>query len=105
MRGRHCGMTKRRPYEPELYGGRRRQLKARIRREEPNCWLCGYPVDLSLPPNHPMSSTVDEVIPRSRSVDRQRAALDRDNCRHAHRACNSAKGDRLVEEERYSREW
>lgn len=98
-------MVKHRPYEPELYGGPRRRLKAQVRREEPNCWLCGYPVDLTLPPNHPMSSTIDEVIPRSRSVDRRRAALDRGNTRHAHRRCNSEKGDSLVTEERHSREW
>ncbi len=98
-------MTKRRAYEPELYGGPRRRLKAQVRREESNCWICGYRIDDSLPTNHPMGRTVDEVIPRSRSVDRSRAALNRGNVRAAHRSCNSEKGDRLVTEERTSRDW
>lgn len=98
-------MPKQRPYEAELYGRQRRRLKAQLRREEANCWLCGYPIDDSLPSTHPMSRTVDEVIPRSRSVDPKRSALDRSNCRAAHRRCNSEKGDRLVGEERHSRDW
>lgn len=96
---------KRRAYESELYGRQRRALKARIAREESNCWLCGYPIDSSLPPNDPMARTVDEVIPRSRSVDKSRAALGRANTRAAHRQCNSEKGDRIVTEERTSRDW
>jgi 5-methylcytosine-specific restriction endonuclease McrA len=81
---------------PELSGRPRRRLVAQVRMEEPNCWLCGYPIDLTLPPSHFMSSTVDEVIPRSRSVDRRRAALDRANCRHAHRLCNSQRGNSMT---------
>lgn len=97
---------KRRRYEPELYGRLRRELKAQVAREEPNCWLCGYPIDPSLPPNHPMARTLDEVRPRSRAVDRRRAALDRGNVRAAHRLCNSEKGDSVAAmEDRTSRDW
>lgn len=79
---------------------------AQVRREEPNCYLCGLPIDLTLNAmTHPMGSTVDEVIPCSRSVDPKRAALDRGNLRHAHRSCNSEKGDRLTTEEHTSRAW
>jgi 5-methylcytosine-specific restriction endonuclease McrA len=91
---------------PELTGRPRRRLVAQVRREEPDCWLCGYPINLALPATHPMSSTVDEVIPRSRAVDPYRAALTRSNCRHAHRTCNSARGNRLpAERPRHSRDW
>lgn len=78
--------------------------------EEPNCWLCGGPIDLRLPRGHAMSSTVDEVIPRSLHPRGARyAALDRSNCRHAHRACNSRRGNGVsvpfVRRVVRSREW
>ncbi len=79
-----------------LTGRPRRRLVAQVRMEEPNCWLCGYRINLALPRTHPMSSTVDEVVPRSRAADPHRAALDRANCRHAHRRCNSSRGNRMT---------
>lgn len=83
---------------PELSGRPRRALCARVRAEEPNCWVCGKPIDLSLPRSgpkpHPMSSTIDEVIPRSLHPFGPRyAAMDRSNCRHAHRFCNTSRGN------------
>ena len=67
--------------------------------EEPNCWLCGLPVDLSLPrwpQPHPMSSVIDERIPRSKHpFGAKYAALDRSNCAHAHRDCNGRRGNRM----------
>lgn len=74
-------------------GRPRRRLIEQVRREEPNCWLCGKPIDLSLPPNHPMGSTVDELVPLSLVEDPRRAALTRAGCRHAHRSCNSSRGN------------
>ena len=92
--------------EPELHGRSRRELCERVRREQPNCWLCGKPIDLSLNrQTHPMGSTIDEVIPRSLSADKWRAAHTYSNLRHAHRECNTSKGNRPVHEERSSREW
>lgn len=91
---------------PELSGKPRLRLIAQVRREEPNCWWCGYPVDLTLDAKrHPMGSTVDETVPRSKSVDPRRAALDRANTHHMHRVCNSEKGNDLVTEARTSRDW
>lgn len=82
---------------PELSGRPRRAIAARVRREEPNCWICGRWIDQSLPryPRpHPMSSSIDEVIPRSlHPMGPRYAALDRSNCRHAHRRCNSSRGN------------
>lgn len=33
----------------ELLGRPRRRVCEQVRREEPNCWRCGLPIDLSLP--------------------------------------------------------
>ena len=83
---------------PELGGRPRTRVKAQVRREEPNCWLCGLPIDLSLPRMgraHPMSSVIDEVIPRSKHpLGAYFAAHDRANLRHAHRDCNGRRGNR-----------
>lgn len=81
----------------ELSGRPRRRVAAQVRREEPNCWICHLPIDLSLcrsgPTPHPMSSTLDEVIPRSlHPLGPLYAALDRSNVRHAHRICNLKRG-------------
>ena len=77
-----------------------------MRRTQPNCAWCGDPIDLTLNrQTHPMGSVVDEWIPRFRSVDPKRAALDLSNLRHMHRQCNLAKGSTLVTEEHTSRVW
>lgn len=80
-----------------MSGRPRRRVNEQVRREEPNCWLCGKPIDLSLPrwpKPHPMSSTIDEVIPRSlHPLGARYAALDRANCRHAHWICNVSRGN------------
>jgi hypothetical protein len=81
----------------ELKGRPRRTLCAQVRMEEPHCWFCHLPIDLTLPrwPNpHPMSSVIHEVIPRSlHPMGPKYAALDRSNCRHAHRQCNGQWGN------------
>ena len=82
----------------ELLGRPRRTVCEQVRREEPNCWRCGKPIDLTLPRSglvqHPMSSSIDEVIPRSlHPLGPKYAALHRPNLRHAHRSCNSSRGN------------
>lgn len=79
---------------PELSGRPRRRLRDQVRREEPNCWLCGKWIDPSLHWNDRMAFTVDEVIPRSlHPLGARYAALDRSRCRAAHRSCNSSRGN------------
>ena len=74
-------------------GRPRRDLQALIRETEPNCWLCGSWIDQTLDPQRdPMGSTIDEVIPYSQGG----STTDPANCRHAHRACNTYRGDRPV---------
>lgn len=71
-------------------GTRRDQLRARVLREEDACWLCGKPVDKTLPPHQHGSPEVDEIIPVSEGGD----PLDRDNCRLSHRICNIRRGQK-----------
>ena len=52
------------------------------------CAICGRPVDKTLKPPHPMSATVDHIIP----ISRHGHPSDLSNLQLAHRACNRAKG-------------
>ncbi|NYI78712.1 HNH endonuclease [Nocardioides panzhihuensis] len=70
-------------------GHRRNKVRARVLREETECWLCGQSVDTTLPPGLPTSPEVDEVVPVSRGGD----PYDRANCRLAHRLCNQRRGN------------
>ena len=70
-------------------GHRRRQLRARVISEEHLCWICGRPVDKTLPHGLPGSAEVDEVQPVSLGGN----PYDRDNCRLAHRICNQRRGN------------
>ena len=68
---------------------RRNRVVARVKAEETDCWLCGEPVDKTLPPHLPDSPEVDEVLPVSKGGD----PYDRANCRLAHRKCNRLRGN------------
>lgn len=67
-----------------------RRLCAQVRAQRQPCWLCGHDIDLTLPATHPMSFTLEHVVPVARGGD----PLDPANARSAHRRCNSIKGDR-----------
>ena len=74
-----------------LKGRPRRNVIATVRSLGQPCWLCGYPIDLSLDTQRdPLGSSVDEVVPRSHGGD----PLDLANLRHAHRICNTSRGNR-----------
>lgn len=75
---------------------RRNKVVARVKAEESDCWLCGLPVDKTLPPRLPTSPEVHEVIPVSRGGD----PYDRANCHLTHRLCNQRQGNRLPGEDR-----
>jgi 5-methylcytosine-specific restriction endonuclease McrA len=70
-------------------GHRRDQVTRRVKAEENDCWLCGQPVDKTLPPYLPGSPEVDEIIP----VSLGGSPIDRNNCRLAHRICNVRRGN------------
>jgi hypothetical protein len=55
------------------------------------CGICGKAVDRSLPPLHPMSFTLDHIIPLTKGGEHSAA-----NVQVAHRVCNSRKGDKVT---------
>jgi len=55
------------------------------------CGICGKPVDFSLKYPHPLSPTVDHIIPVSKGGH----PSDIDNLQLAHRCCNREKSDKL----------
>lgn len=70
-------------------GHRRDQVRRRVLAEETHCWLCGGPVDTTLPHGLPESPEVDEVVP----VSLGGSPFDRTNCRLSHRLCNQRRGN------------
>lgn len=68
----------------------------------PTCWLCGEPIDMTLPWRHPMSASVDHVQPRQHGG----ALLDQANLRPAHRTHNVSRGNRTrLTKPKRSRSW
>lgn len=57
------------------------------------CAICGQPVDKSLRYPHPMSPTVDHIIPVARG-----GSDSIENLQLAHRKCNRMKSDKMPEE-------
>lgn len=55
------------------------------------CGICGKPVDKSLKFPHPLSPTVDHIIP----IDRGGHPSALENLQLAHFACNRAKSNRI----------
>ena len=56
------------------------------------CGICGQPVDKKIKPPHPLSPTVDHIIPLAKGGDP--SALE--NLQLAHRWCNRQKSDKLA---------
>ena len=82
-------------YRPDRNGPLRSQFEANkkiILATQTICGICGKPVDKSLKAPHPLSATVDHIIPISRNGDP--SALE--NLQLAHRCCNRAKSDKLL---------
>lgn len=52
------------------------------------CWICGCPIDFSLPRRHAEAATLDHVIPRSKGGENHN-----DNLKLAHRVCNQKRAD------------
>ncbi len=58
------------------------------------CGICGKPVDKTLKYPHPLSPTVDHIIP----LDKGGHPSDLSNLQLAHRCCNREKSNKLVRE-------
>ena len=56
------------------------------------CGICGKPVDFSLKAPHPLSATIDHIIP----LDKGGAPASLENLQLAHRICNSQKRNRIL---------
>ncbi|MGY1498556.1 HNH endonuclease [Streptomyces sp. QTS52] len=83
-----------------------RDLCAWLRAQRLPCWLCGHNIGYELDARHPMSFTLDHLIPLTRGG----SLLDRANARAAHRRCNSSRGNRVTQTpkaapQRTSRRW
>ncbi len=85
--------TRNRPDKDGPHRGQFEKNKKRIYATQTICALCGKPVDFSLKYPHPLSPTIDHIIPISKGGH----PSDIDNLQLAHRCCNRKKGDKLIE--------
>src|SRR5690625_1472658 len=68
--------------------------KKRIMATQNTCGICGHPVDFSLKPPHPMSPTIDHIIPIAKGGH----PSDIDNVQLAHWTCNRQKSDKIFKQ-------
>lgn len=68
------------------------KIRKQVLAEESICAICGQPVDKTLKFPHPMSPTVDHIIP----VAKGGHPASRDNMQLAHLICNQVKSSRLT---------
>lgn len=79
---------------PDKDGTHRGQFdinKRRIYASQNICGICGKPVDMSLKYPHPMSKTIDHIIPIAKGGH----PSDLDNLQLAHWTCNRQKSDKI----------
>ena len=67
--------------------------RKRILATQDICGICGKPVDKSLKSPHPLSATVDHIIPIAKGGH----PSDIENLQLAHRNCNRQKSDKLID--------
>ena len=67
--------------------------RQKILKTQTICGICGKPVDFSYRAPHPLSPTVDHIIPISKGGH----PSDIDNLQLAHRCCNRQKSNSLIE--------
>src|SRR5690625_5302468 len=68
--------------------------RKRIFATQNTCGICGHPVDFSLKAPHPMSATIDHIIP----VAKNGHPSDISNLQLAHWTCNRQKSDRIFKQ-------
>ena len=67
--------------------------------EQATCWLCGQPINMTLPPTHARAFTLDHVTPLARGGNLF------DETKPAHRACNSARREIRQKHKQTTIEW
>lgn len=85
---------------PDKYGRQRSQFesnKARILATQTVCGICGKPVDFSFKFPHPLSASIDHIIP----VDKGGHPSDISNLQLAHLCCNRFKSDKIIEKQKF----
>lgn len=69
-----------------------KKARAKILATQDICGICGKPVDKTLKSPHPLSATVDHIIP----LDKGGHPTDLSNLQLAHRCCNREKSNKLI---------
>lgn len=72
-----------------------KRAKAKILQTQEVCGICGRPVDKGLKYPHPLSATVDHIIPLAKG-----GTNDAGNLQLAHWCCNRQKSDKMEIENR-----
>lgn len=86
---RYLKPSRRRRQNSRLNSFERRKMREKVlERDGAVCWLCEQPIDLTLEAPHPMSLTLDHVIPHS-----QGGNFRASNLHPAHRRCNFERAD------------
>lgn len=83
--------TRNRPDKDGKHRAQFEKNKKRIYATQTVCAICGKPVDFSLKSPHPLSPTIDHIIP----LDKGGHPSDIDNLQLAHRCCNRQKSNKL----------
>lgn len=65
-----------------------RRLRDRLKASGAPCWVCGQPIDVTLPWWNPWSFSVDHIVPLVAGG----APLAAENVASAHRRCNQLRG-------------
>lgn len=84
--------TRNRPDKDGKHRAQFEKNKKRIYATQTVCAICGKPVDFNLKYPHPLSPTIDHIIPLAKGGH----PSDIDNLQLAHRCCNRQKSDKLV---------
>lgn len=69
------------------------KAKQKILKTQKVCGICGKPVDFSYKYPHPLSATIDHIIPVSKGGH----PSDINNLQLSHRTCNRQKSDKMIE--------
>ena len=69
--------------------------KKRILATQKICGICGHPVDLTLKYPHPMSATIDHIIPVNGKNGIRGHPSDINNLQLSHLTCNRQKSDKI----------
>ena len=79
------------------HSGQLEKNRKRIYATQTVCGICGKPVDFNLKYPHPLSPTLDHIIPLAKGGH----PSDISNLQLAHRCCNRQKADKVVDSTKY----